>query len=359
MTDRWREPRRLAGWEPDFAREILLAIAEEGGEDLALARTSELLAKVFAVTHEWALARDAYTSAAETWEGLDPVRAETLRGIVAVIPLTGFANDREAVNAELAILRRAFEHASSDHTVEAAVEAGIVELRRCLSPRPITGRIEAAFGLAPEELALVMAAVTPIVDPDAAPLMPLGDWIQVLAATTGIVVDPDRLLSLGLIRATPDLVPHPGLASRLLGRTSIDQPSNARLVVVDPVGRSAPDAEDFARMLFSSYGIGVFVGPPASGRRTAAARLARRRDRKLFFARPTQSASPEALVEAALEARLQDGLLAIDFEDWRACGVDAGVLARIAPVVVIADSEPPIPEEARAFTMYPVGEAVG
>jgi len=352
MLDRWREPRRLAGWEPDLARDVLLALVEEGGDDLALAQTGELLGKVFAVTGEWELARDAYTTAAEAWSELDRVRAEVLRAVASSLPLTPFPGDRDALMTEIAFVRRAFEGEPP------LAERAIAELRRSLAPRPITGRIEAAFGLSPEELALVIAAATPIVDPDAAPILPIDDWLQVLAASTGVVADPTRLLALGVVRATPDLVPHPGVASRLIGRTSIDHPAGVRLIPVEPIGRSANDTEDLARVLFAGFGIGVLVGPSASGRRTTAARIVGRRGRKLFTARPAQGASANSIVEAALEARLNDGLLAVDLDDWRSRGVDTDLLTQLAPIVVVSRDEPGIPAESRAFTMYPSKDGV-
>lgn len=350
MDDRWREPRRLAGWEPDLAREILLGLAEQGGEDLELAQTSELLAKVFAVTRAWDLARDAYETAAGAWGEFDPVRAEALRAVASRLPLMPFGTDRDGLLAEISVIRHSFQGGPSP-----ILERAVNEIRRCLTPRPITGRLEAAFGLAPEELALVMGAVTPILNPDAAPLLPLADWLEVIAASTGVMPDPTRLLALGIVRATPELVPHPALASRLMGRTALEHPAGARLVPVEALGGATDDAEDLSRALVSGYGIAVIVGPASSGRRTAAARLARQRGRKLFGVRVVSGASADSVVEAALEARLHDGLLAVDLDDWGQRGVDAELLNRLAPIVCVTREEPEIPPDLRAFTMYPIG----
>jgi hypothetical protein len=349
----WREPHRLAGWAPDDARELLVALAASDGGDLALAHTTETLAKVFAVTSAWDLARGAYLAAANAWDPLHAPRAAALRVVVAELPLAPFATNAEAIAAELDLLRAAF-----DATWPPPLAArALVELRRSLAPRPITGRIEAAFGLAPEDLALAIAAAAPIIDADAAPLLALHDWTPLLRAQTAFSLDPTRVLALGLVRATPKLVPHPAFASRLLGRAGLEQPTGARMGLVEPCGDVPGDVDTLATALVIRNAIAVVIGASGSGRRSALAHIARRRGRRLYTAHPLAGATPDTLVDAAIEARLHDGVLAVDLDAWRERGVafETAQLAALAPIAVVSRDEPEIPPAARAFTMYPLG----
>lgn len=344
--------RWLAAWAPDAARERLIALLEAAaGDDAVLAEASEVLGKVFAVTGAWSLAARAYHQAAATWAELGQVAlAASLRELADRFPLAPFADDQEALTAELAVLDAA----------QRGVTAGdrLVELRRALPPRPITGWLEASFALAPEEMRLVMAAVASILDAASYPARTTAGWSTVLTGGPGL--DDGRLLASGLCRATPMLCPYPGLVSRLLGRDRLEQPQGVRLEMVSPgvAPSGAPDA--IAALVGPS--IGVIHGGGARG--AAAAAIAAGQGWNAIAAHAVLGAAPASLTAAALEARLFRGLIAVDLDAWRELGVElvggdgGAALALRGPLFALAADDPAIAARHRAFTIQLAPDAV-
>lgn len=346
----WQRASRIVAWAPDDARDLLIAASGDGGDDdLALAGTSELLARAFAVTGAWDLAGQAFEAAAASLQATDAARAHALRGIAAQLPLEPFASDGEAIDAELDLIARAVDPQAPAPVVRRAV----VELRRSLAPRRITGVLEAAFEISAMELAFVMAAAAPILRPESTPLLPASAWGPLIASSSlGVTADCARLLRLGIVREAPELVPHPALVSRLLGRTEVVNPSGVHLRRIPPIGKVGPGADDLARDLVTGTGIGVVVGPTGSGRRTAIANLVARRGLATYSA-STVVGTPAALIDAAVEARLHGGLIIIDLDEWP--GIELATVAGLAPIVAVSTFDPPIPRELRAFTMQALG----
>lgn len=339
----WERAARLAAWAPDEARE-LLADASPEGDVLDVARLAELLGRVFAVTGAWELAAAAFTDAAATWTGLDEQRAAALAALAAALPLAPFTSDDEALAAELAVIARCLDPEAPPPIVERA----IVELRRALVPRQVIGRLEATCGLAPLEVALLMAAAAPILAPGL-PSAPVAAWAPLLeAASLTAAVDLDRLVALGLLQPGPALVPAPALVSRLLGRTTVEAPLGGRLRRIAP-GPPPPDAAVLARALVLGGGVAVVVGPAGTGRAATVARVVAERGLGLFEAQLGGRASDAALTGAAVEARLHDGLLVVDLDAWDAPPLE--LLVALAPIAVVTTTEPALPDEVRAFTL--------
>ena len=339
----WQLASRLAAWAPDEARE-LLAAAPVDAELLDVAQLAELLGRVFAVTGAWPLAAAAFTDAAASWTGLDDARAEALTALAAALPLAPFASEEAALAAELALVERCLDADRPPPIVERAV----VELRRTLAPRPLLGRLEATCRLAPLEVALLVAAVAPILRPE----LPTGSaeawgpWLAAASLTT--VVDLGRLVDLGLLQPGPVLAPAPALVSRLLGRTTVEAPLGVHLRRVAPGARPG-DAAALARALVLSGGVAVVVGPPGTGRAATLARVLAERGLGLFEAQLGGHGRRTALIGAAVEARLHGALLVIDLDAWEAPDLDA--LVALAPIAVVASAEPALPDELRAFTL--------
>jgi hypothetical protein len=326
----WREVWRIVAWAPDQARDLVVAGEGEVASELDHARAADVLAKVFAVTGAWPLAREAYDHAAESWASLDPARALCARAIAARLPLRAFAGDGEAIAVELDLVARCVRGEA------VTLRRSLVEIQRALHPLAITGRIEAAFRLSPGELALVMAAMASVIGDE---LRTVEEWQRVLAVDDGI----ERLVELGVASATPMLVPHPTLASRLLGRTTIEQPRGIRLDLVPTIGRPPREAADLARAL-ARGGIGVIYGAPRSGRRTYGAHVA---GRTVLAAR--RVAGDPDITGALREAALHDATVAIDLDEWGLDAIDA--FDRNGALIAVSRENPAIPNERRAFTI--------
>jgi hypothetical protein len=162
---------RMVAWAPDDARELLAGVASGGDEhdDVALAHTSELMAKAFAITGAWKLAREGYGLAAASWRPHDPTRAFALGELAKRLPLEPFRHDADAIEAErLLVDRMRGEDAAPPLLLRA-----VTEIRRALAPRPITGRSEAACGRAPMEAALLLAIAS---EPGASEYTTLEAW---------------------------------------------------------------------------------------------------------------------------------------------------------------------------------------
>jgi hypothetical protein len=348
---RWYGPRRLAAWAPDDAREeiVTLGAGTVALDDADLARAGELLAKVFAVTAQWELARAAYADAAAAWQPLDPGRAIALATLAASLPLPPVASDQDAVAAELDLVRRSI---GRDQAPPLA-RRSLLEVQRALAPRQIVGRIEAAFGLAPEELAILMGAVASILEPDAVPLLPFEGWTTVLADSL-LDAQPDvgRLVGSGLVRVTPALVPHPNLISRLLGRATLEPPTGVRFEPLVARGPAPDEISRLSRSLMVNGGVAAIVGPARTGRHTFAAHVAQAAGQRALAVHPVLGGGPEALVDAAFEARLFDALLVIDLDAWRAVGLSSLALPALGPVIAVSRDEPALPRDERVFTVH-------
>jgi hypothetical protein len=345
----------LAAWAPDAARDRLAALLTAGSDDDALlAGASEVLGKVFAVTGAWPLASQAYEQAAAVHDALGALAlAGALREVAARFPLAPFADDREALAAELAVIEAAQRGAPS------SAERRVVELRRALPPRPITGCLEAAFALGPEEMALLMAAVAGGVDPVRYPARTAAEWSALLGGGAGDgggggggAIDDSRLRAIGLCRGVLALVPHPGVVSRLLGRDRLDSPLGLRLRAVAPA--EAPERSDELAAALVGPALGVIHG--AGPRAAVAAAIAARLGWELLIAHPRPGASPELVAEAVVEATLFRGLLAVDLDRWRLLGIDlardgGAALARRGPLFVLAAGDPKVAPRHRAFTV--------
>ena len=333
MFDTLREAARIASWAPDEARELIAQV--EPTDDVGVARAAELLARIGAVTGAWELAREAYGEAAAAWEALDARRAAALRAIATCLPLQAFGTDIDAVASEVELVRRIFE---TDRPAP-IVQRAIVELRRTQEPRHVTGLIERAFGLTPGEMAYVMAAAAPALEADVVPQLPASDWQPLLGSSSlDGPAPPGRALASGLVKETPALTAHPALISRLLGRTTLENPIGMTLRFVTP-GAPPPDADALARSLILDRKIGV-----GDSVETLAA-IAARRGLKVLAAR-AQSASTIALGAAILEAGLHGGIVAIAAEEWRNIK-----LPTEGPLLVVAKTQVPIPPGHRAFTL--------
>ncbi|MBV8759882.1 MAG: hypothetical protein JO257_21510 [Deltaproteobacteria bacterium] len=302
MFDTLREAARIATWAPDEARELIARV--EPTDDIGVARAAELLAKIGAVTQQWELAREMYDDAAGAWEAHDAARAAALRAIGRCLPLAAFTTDVDAIASEVEIVRRVFEEGRPAPVVQRAV----TEIRRALTPRPITGVIERAFGLSPGEMAYVMAAAAPQLEADVLPVTGVDDWRELLGASS-----LDGEVPLGraapLVKETPALVAHPALVSRLLGRATVENPIGCTASFVTP-GAAPANAEELARTLVVDRRI------LAGERVDQLAAIAARRELRVLHVR-AQAASSLALAAAVVEAGLHGAIAAIDAEEWR------------------------------------------
>ncbi|HWO20123.1 MAG TPA: hypothetical protein VNO30_15155 [Kofleriaceae bacterium] len=344
---------QLAAWAPDAARDRLAALLEAGSDDDALlASASEVLGKVFAVTGAWALAAQAYEQAAAVHDTLGhPALAGALREVFARFPLAPFADDGEALAAELAVIEAA------QRGTAVAAERRIAELRRALPPRPITGRLEAAFALGPEEMSLLMAAIAGGIDPLRYPARSTAEWSALLGGgggggTSRGALDDRRLLAIGLCRGGLALVPHPGVVSRLRGRDRLESPPGLRLRAVAPA--AAPERADELAAALVGPALGVIHGP--GPRAAVAAAIAARLGWQLYLAHPRLGANQEQVEDAIIEATLFGGLLALELDRWRRLGIDpvrdgGAALARRGPLLVLAAGDPAIAPRHRAFTI--------
>lgn len=333
MFDTLREAARIASWAPDEARELIAKV--EPTDDVGVARAAELLARIGAVTGAWELAREAYGEAAAAWEALDGRRAAALRAIATCLPLQAFGTDIDAVASEVELVRRIFE---TDRPAP-IVQRAVVELRRTQEPRHVTGLIERAFGLTPGEMAYVMAAAAPALEADVVPRLPASDWQPLLGSSSlDGPAAPARALATGLIKESPALTAHPALVSRLLGRTTIENPIGMTLRFVTP-GAAPNDADVLARSLVVDRKIGI--GDSVE----ILAAIAARRGLRVLAAR-AQSASTIALGAAILEAGLHGAIVAIAADEWRSVA-----LPTEGPLLVVARTAVSIPPGQRAFTL--------
>jgi len=262
MSEPWDTAAAIAAWAPDATRE-LLANAVDLDDEFALPRASELLAKAFAVTGVWDLARDSYALAADTWESLDAKRAGALRELIRALPLVGFASEHDAIEAERTLARGMLDAGSESMLVLRAM----TEIRRAMLPRPITGLIEATFELAPMQHAFVMAVAL-----EGASRLTMHEWQTRLRPSLWFEHSLERTIELGLVHTTPVVTAHPRLVSRLHGRTVIEMPRGVRYDELEPTQRGL------------------------------------RRFRLHAIGNPL----PEALVEAAIEIGVHGGVLADD-----------------------------------------------
>jgi len=235
-------------------------------------------------------------------------------------------------------VRRIFEQGRPAPVVQRA----IVELRRALEPRPITGMIERAFGLAPGELAFAIAAAAPALEADVVPRLSASDW-QLLLGSSSL----DGAVPLGrarlLVKEGQELVAHPALVSRLLGRTTLENPIGMTLRFVT-AGAAPADADALSRALVIDRKIGI------GDNLEALAAIAARRGLKVIAAR-AQSASSIALNAAIVEAGLHGGIVAIAAEEWRNI-----TLPTQAPLLVVAKTPVAIAASQRAFTLSSQGK---
>lgn len=262
MSEPWDTAAAIAAWAPDATRE-LLASAVDLDDEFALPRASELMAKAFAVTGAWQLARETYALAADTWEPLDVKRAFALRDLVRLLPLDAFASEHDAIEAERILVRRTLDVTGEPPLVL----RGTTEIQRALAPRQITGLIEATFELAPMQHAFVMALAL-----DRATPLTVHEWQMRLRPSLWFEHSLDRTIELGLVRTTPVVTAHPRLVSRLHGRTVIEMPRGVRYEELEPTQRGL------------------------------------RRFRLHAIGNPL----PEALVEAAIEIGVHGGVIAND-----------------------------------------------
>jgi len=355
LDERLAAARRRAAWDPDGARELVIAAAEDAaGDDRELAEASELLGRIAALTGADAIAARAYGTAIDAWRAAgDPVRAAVATVLARAVPLQGFASDADAFAAELALLHRL----PGGDRADLLARRGVLELHRAAAPRPVTGRIEAAFGLAPGEHALLFAVIGSLLDDDVGPLRDAAAWAERLAPSLAAPLGDAaaHLVAMGLVTATPALAPSPAVISVVLGRDRLESPPGVVLAAVEPRGAPSAWVRELALGL-AGGGFGVVHGVPGSGRRTSAAAIAAQLGLGLATAAPA-GGDAAALREAAVEARLLGRLLAIDVDVWRDAGVDlvalaaAGALEACEPAILIATDDPPLPAEARAFTL--------
>jgi hypothetical protein len=344
--------RRRASWDPDGARELVIAAGAAGGDQRELAVASELLGRIAAVTGAVTIADQAFASAIDAWVELgEPELAWLAAAMQRALPIRPFTSEREALDAELSLLEPA---APGQNPL---VARALVELRRAVAPRRGPGRVEAAFGLDPAEMALLFAAVASLLDEHLGPLRTAAEWTPRLAPT---LIEPPgaaaaSLVAAGLVSETPVLVPSPALIGVLLGRARMASPPGVELTRHDGPLAPVPRVAELAAAL-GRRGVGVVHGGSPGARAAAAAAVARRLGFGLAVAAPA-GREVAALREAAVEARLFDCLIAIDLDAWRDAGVDvaaavaAGALAPCEPGLVLAAADPPLPASRRAFTL--------
>jgi hypothetical protein len=330
VFDSLREAARIASFAPDAARELIASV--EPTDDIGVARAAELLARIGAVTGAWELAKEGYDEAAAAWEPMDAARAAALRAIGAQLPLRPFGTDIDAVASEVELVRRIFEAGRPAPVVQRA----LVEIRRTLEPRPITGIIERAFGLTPGEMAYVMAAAAPALEAEIVPRLPASDWQPLLGSSSLDGPAPLGRAAL-LVKETPALVAQPALISRLLGRTTVENPVGLTLRAVTP-GVAPPDAARLADALVIERKIGIGDSIEAM------AAIAARRGLGVLLVR-AQAATALGLAAAQLEAGLHGAIAAISYDEWR------HAVPKTGPLLVVAKTPVSIPPDARAFTL--------
>ncbi|MEZ4367612.1 MAG: hypothetical protein R2939_15250 [Kofleriaceae bacterium] len=338
-----RELWRAAAWAPDAVREAIVAqLADAAARDdlIERAQLAEILARVFAVTAAWELATLAYAHAAAAWdEAGDALRGATLRSIARTFPLAPLATDAEAVAAERELVRRVLVDDAPP-----LVRRAVLDLRRRWrrggSPAP--SRRPSAWR--PEQVALLMAACASVLDDASGPPRPATAWAAQLGPSLRAELDDlDRLVELGLCRATPNLVPHPAVVSRLLGRTALEHLPGARLVTVDDDRRATAPAGTAARLALGE--MTLIVGGDRAGRRRIVAAIAGQRGQPALVAEPGPGARLATLVDAGREARLHGAVLAVELDAWRAAGVELDDAAatdavRAAGPVLLAEAPP-------------------
>lgn len=340
LGEPWDSAARMAAWAPDDARDLLasLAHAGDGQDEVALACTSELIAKAFAVTGAWELACDGYLLAAESWQPLDPGRARALGELAKQLPLAPFRDDAEAIEAERALVARVRDEAAAPPLLLRAV----TEIRRALAPRPITGTIEAACGLAPMEAALVFALAS---EPRAFAGTTIETCHELLAPSQWYEAGLDRVVALGLVRVTPEVAAHPRLVSRLRGRTAIEMPRGLRVERIAGVAARVDAGEQRRTSALLAGGI-ARVG---AGQLGEAARLVATRGVGLCAVHPIGGDPSELLAEAAVELRAHGAMLAIEHEAWSFAPRE--LIASLAPIVVAGGDDALFADDPRAFQL--------
>jgi hypothetical protein len=352
LRSRLAAARRRAAWDPDGARELVIAAGAEGGDDRDLAAASEVLGRIAAVTGADAIADRSFAAAIDAWVAAhEPERAWAAAAMQRALPVRPFGGDREALAAELSLLAPA--RAGENPLATRA----LVELRRAVAPRAAPGRTEARFGLSPNEMALLFAAVGSLLDERLGPLRTAAAWAPRLAPS---LVAPlgdaaDSLAATGLVTATPELVPSPALVGVLLGRRRPESPPGVALVRFEGARVRVAQLDALAAAL-GRGGVGVVCGATLAARAGAAAEVAARLGFGLVIATP-RGHDAAALREAAVEARLFECLLAIHLDAWIDAGVDviaaieAGALTACAPGLLLASVDPTLAEDRRAFTV--------
>jgi hypothetical protein len=342
---------RIAAWAPDAARDLLITAIADGGDDIALAAATEVLAKLVAVTGAWELARASVDQAAEIRRSLgDLASAAALVELGARFPLAPFGYDAEALEAELSLICAAVSGELSK------LDRAIVEIRRALTPRSLTGNIEAWFRLTPSETLLLMAAVGSVTDPRCGPPRSAEIWHRVLGGADDAA---DQLVSRGLATSVGELVPAPRAVSRLLGRNELDPPATIRLVR-PPSSRDHRDHRPLSEALVDRSRYGVVLGSRVSASELAAGIARRAHATSCVVAIPiltTGQPTASDLAEMVIEGRLFGAVVAVDYTAWQQAGVDLArpdIAARVlscGPVVVTAGEDPPLPREWRSFTV--------
>jgi hypothetical protein len=137
-----------------------------------------------------------------------------------------------------------------------------------------------------------------------------------------------------------ELAPHPGLVSRLLGRTTVEQPIGVSLQTIAPT-EPPLGADVFAHALLVGGGIGVGADVGAL------AAVAARCGFGVMAAHPGAAASPLGLTAAIVEAGLHGALVVIDVDEWPADRLPE----LVGPLLVTGKRDPRIPPERRAFTL--------
>jgi len=245
------------------------------------------------------------------------------------------------------------------------VRRAVGEVRRALAPRVVTGRIEAAFALPPEAATLLFAVAAPLLDESLGPLRTHEAWASLLAGSS---LDPDvgidMLVHAGLVRETPELVPHPSLIARLLGAGALAPPSRLSFAELTPRGARLGDDERAATALAICGGLGCVRGGTGGERQRIAARIAADLGWRALLAQPRLGVDLATLRDAAREVRLHGAVLVLDLEAWRAVDVDLvspeaiALLGVIAPVVVLAAADEPSLAPLRAFSIQADAEQV-
>ena len=315
MTTVWHEASRIAAWAPDTARELVTAIIPEQPFDDA--RAAELLGRIFAVTGAWQVARAAFREAADAWEPGDAARAVAVRGVGDQFPLAPFSDDADAVAAELDVVRRALDPSAPPPVVRRTV----VELRRALPPVRVTGQLEANLGLSPAELALVLAAAAAVLDPEI-PALTAVAWESLIAASMlGPSSHVTRLVRLGAIAETPELVAAPAIASWLAGRRTLEQTPGVRLRRL-PAAPPPAVLRDARALVLDGASVVVEDPEVLAGELAVAGRA-------LFELVVSPEAPRSSIVAASLEARLHGGFPLIDRD-----AIDDQLAGELAPIAV-------------------------